>query len=50
LRVDFQKRERAPDGEAIPILPRNMESDPEKMKLLARWKDTLQSRHTISPF
>jgi uncharacterized protein DUF4062 len=36
--------------DTVPILPRNMESDPEKMKLLARWKDTLQSRHTISPF
>jgi hypothetical protein len=36
--------------ESVPILPRNMESDPEKMKLLTTWKDTLQSRHTISMF
>jgi hypothetical protein len=36
--------------DTVPILPKNMESDPEKLKLLTRWKDTLQSRHTISTF
>lgn len=34
----------------VPILPRHMERDPEKLKLLERWKETLQSRHTVSTF
>jgi hypothetical protein len=34
----------------IPILPRHMERDPEKLKLLERWKQTLQSRHTVASF
>jgi hypothetical protein len=34
----------------VPILPRHMERDPEKLKLLERWKETLQSRHTVAPF
>lgn len=34
----------------VPILPRHMERDPEKLKLLERWKETLQSRHTVSAF
>lgn len=34
----------------VPILPRHMERDPEKLKLLERWKEILQSRHTVSTF
>ena len=34
----------------IPILPRHMERDPEKLILLEHWKATLQGRHTISYF
>ena len=34
----------------VPILPKHMERDPEKLKLLERWKDTLQSRHTVATF
>ncbi len=34
----------------VPILPRHMERDPEKLKLLERWKETLQSRHTVATF
>lgn len=34
----------------VPILPRHMERDPEKLKLLEKWKETLQSRHTVSTF
>lgn len=34
----------------VPILPRHMERDPDKLKLLERWKATLQSRHTVSTF
>jgi hypothetical protein len=34
----------------VPILPRHMERDPEKLKLLERWKEALQSRHTVSTF
>ena len=36
--------------EEVPILPRHMERDPDKLKLLKRWKDSLQSRHTVSTF
>jgi hypothetical protein len=34
----------------VPILPRHMERDPEKLKLLERWKEALQSRHTVATF
>lgn len=34
----------------VPILPRHMERDPEKLTLLERWKETLQSRHTVFMF
>jgi len=27
-----------------------METDPEKLRLLSRWKDALRGRHTVSPF
>lgn len=36
--------------ENVPILPKQMERDPEKLKLLERWKETLQSRHTVATF
>lgn len=36
--------------ENVPILPKHMERDPEKLKLLERWKSTLQSRHTVATF
>lgn len=36
--------------ENVPILPKHMERDPEKLKLLERWKDTLQARHTVATF
>lgn len=36
--------------ENVPILPRHMERDPEKLKLLERWKEALQARHTVSTF
>jgi hypothetical protein len=36
--------------ENVPILPRHMERDPEKLKLLERWKEELQSRHTVASF
>lgn len=34
----------------VPILPKHMERDPEKLKLLEKWKETLQSRHTVASF
>jgi len=34
----------------VPILPRHMERDTEKLKLLERWKETLHSRHTVATF
>ncbi len=34
----------------VPILPKHIERDPDKMKLLERWKETLQSRHTVALF
>ena len=36
--------------ENVPILPKHMERDAEKLKLLERWKETLQSRHTVAAF
>jgi hypothetical protein len=36
--------------ENVPILPRQMERDPEKLKLLEKWKDGLNSRHTVASF
>lgn len=36
--------------ENVPILPKHTEQDPEKLKLLKRWKETLQSRHTVAVF
>lgn len=34
----------------IPILPKHIERDAEKLKLLDKWKETLQSRHTVAMF
>jgi hypothetical protein len=34
----------------VPILPRHMERDPEKLRLLEKWKETLQTRHTVATF
>jgi hypothetical protein len=36
--------------ENVPILPRQMERDPEKLKLLEKWKEGLNSRHTVASF
>lgn len=36
--------------ENIPILPRHMERDSEKLKLLEKWKATLLARHTVASF
>ena len=36
--------------ENVPILPRFMERDPEKLRLLERWKATLNERHTVAVF
>jgi hypothetical protein len=36
--------------ENVPILPKHMERDPEKLKLLEKWKKTLQTDHTIELF
>lgn len=37
-------------GEEVPILPKQMERDPDKLRLLEDWKSTLQTRHTIASF
>ncbi len=36
--------------ENVPILPKHIERDPEKLKLLEHWKETLNSRHTVATF
>lgn len=36
--------------ENIPVLPRHMERDPEKLVLLEKWKSILQQRHTVATF
>lgn len=37
-------------GENVPVLPKHIERDPDKLRLLERWKQTLQSRHTVAAF
>lgn len=37
-------------GENVPILPSLMERDPDKLRLLEAWKQTLQARHTVASF
>ena len=34
----------------VPVLPKNTERDPEKLRLLEGWKQTIQSRHTVATF
>lgn len=34
----------------VPILPRHMERDPDKLRLLEHWKATLNQRHTVASF
>jgi len=34
----------------VPVLPKNMERDPEKIPLLERYKQTLRTRHTVKSF
>ena len=36
--------------ENVPVLPKHMERDPDKLRLLENWKATLQKRHTTAPF
>jgi CheY-like chemotaxis protein len=36
--------------ENVPVMPKHMERDPEKLKLLEAWKATLQARHTVASF
>ncbi len=36
--------------ENVPVLPRHVERDPEKLGLLERWKKRLTSRHTVATF
>ncbi|MBI5557691.1 MAG: TIR domain-containing protein [Deltaproteobacteria bacterium] len=36
--------------ENVPVLPKNIERDPEKIRKLDRWKGLLQERHTVATF
>ena len=36
--------------ENVPVLPKNIERDPDKLRLLERWKDLLRERHTIATY
>lgn len=36
--------------ENVPVLPRNIERDPDKIRQLDRWKNLLRERHTVAPF
>lgn len=36
--------------EDVPVLPRHIERDADKLRLLEKWKETLQVRHTVSTF
>ncbi|MCP4264056.1 MAG: TIR domain-containing protein [Candidatus Brocadiaceae bacterium] len=36
--------------ENVPVLPKHMERDPNKLQLLEKWKQTLQERHTVATF
>lgn len=33
-----------------PVMPKHFERDPEKLRLLDRWKDSLATRHTVAKF
>ncbi len=34
----------------VPILPRHVEGDPNKLRLLKKWKEVLHARHTVASF
>ena len=34
----------------VPVLPKHIERDPDKIRLLERWKQTLLNRHTVAIF
>lgn len=34
----------------VPVLPKHVERDPDKLRLLERWKAILRDRHTVAPF
>ena len=34
----------------VPILPKNVERDPDKLRLLEAWKQTLNEKHTVAKF
>lgn len=36
--------------ENAPVLPKHFERDPDKLRLLERWKDALSTRHTTAKF
>jgi hypothetical protein len=36
--------------ENVPVLPKHMERDPDKLRLLENWKATLQERHTVAAY
>jgi hypothetical protein len=36
--------------EDVPVLPRHVERDPDKLRFLESWKTTLASRHTVGTF
>ena len=37
-------------ADTVPVLPSNVEQDAEKIGLWRRWKQTLQTRHTVATF
>jgi hypothetical protein len=37
-------------SEDVPVLPKYMERDPDKLRSLETWKATLQKRHTVAAF
>ena len=37
-------------NENVPVLPRHIERDPDKLRQLDRWKDLLRRRHTVALF
>jgi hypothetical protein len=36
--------------ENVPVLPRHVERDPQKLRLLEAWKEMLTARHTVAAF
>jgi hypothetical protein len=37
-------------GDDVPVLPKDMERDPDKLRALETWKVDLQKRHTVATF